>query len=879
MVSNHKGKKLIAGAVSSALLLGMFPTAVFATEADATAAAEAVTTQSAIFFAAENNTSTTGTALGFEGFEGFENGTDTLDIAQIARYDSGMTNADGGVMEIVDYNKVTGWAYAINGQSGTLTAINLKQIQQGDSVTELKGNDIDVRAVVEEKEEGFAYGDMTSVAVSPNGTLLAVAVQAEGYADFGRVVLFQCNTDGTLTFQQAITTGVQPDMVTFTPDGSKILTANEGEPREGYGDAATDPAGSVTIVTVEDGTATAAETVGFEVEGFAHDALAEEGKEGIVLKKGASPAVDLEPEYIAATNDKAYVTLQEANAIAVLDLTSKEFTGIYSAGFEDYSKIAVDIDKKNGAYNPQTYESLRGIRMPDGISLYQSNRTTYLLTANEGDSREWGDEDEGTDYLNEDERNFGKGKTSPTGKITADNSKLGGKVVFFDSSDYDGLDADNKDYLFGSRSFTLFEVTDDGLREVFDSGNDFESKTAAYLPDYFNCSNDDLTIDDRSGKKGPEPETVVTGTVGDKTYAFITLERIGGVMVYDITDPNKTEYVNYINSRDFSADVAADDSPEGLKFIAAQDSPTGKALLLAACEVGGTVAVYELTDLQSSGSDDSDSSGSGNENAGSSGSSSSSSSGGSSSSSIGSAVAVTSPDHNVSISTTAVSSAVLSDAKHAIEEDSSVTLIGSAVKVSAKENGSTLNSFSDPLTVTIPVSSSMLNLVQDTSKLTLAQVVTGTDGKTELVYVGGNYDASSKKFTAYVDEPGNYVLVEDADVQKVELQVGNRQNMVNGKSQIGDVAPMILDGRTMVPIRFISETLGAKVDWDGAASTVTIQLDGVTMTMTIGEMIEGFDAAPVIQNGRTLVPIRYVAEKLDANVMWVPATQQIIIVK
>lgn len=856
MLTNNKGKKLIAGAVSSALLLGMFPTAVFATEADA---AEAVATQSALFFTAEENT--TGAALGFE------NGNDALDIAQIARYDAGMTDADGGVMEIVDYNKVTGWAYAVNGKSGKLTAINLKDIQQGDSVIMLAGNDIDVKALV--NADGFTYGDMTSVAVSPDGELLAVAVQAEGYADSGRVVIFQCNNDGTLAFQQAIETGVQPDMVTFTPDGSKILTANEGETRDGHGEGVIDPAGTVTIVSVAEGTAI---TVGFEE--FDHDALAQAG---IVLKKGASPAVDLEPEYIAATNDKAYVTLQEANAIAVLDLTSGEFTGIYSAGFEDYSRIAVDIDKKDEAYNPKTYDSLQGIRMPDAISLYQSSGKTYLLTTNEGDSREWGNEDEGTDYLNEDERNFGKKKTSPTGKITADNSGLEGKVVFFDSSDYDGLD-ENKDYLFGGRSFTMFEVTADGLREIFDSGNDFEAKTAAYLPDYFNCSNDDLTIDDRSGKKGPEPETVVTGTVGDKTYAFITLERIGGIMVYDITEPEQTKFVNYINSRDFSADMAADDSPEGLKFIAAQDSPTGKALLLAACEVGGTVAVYELTDLHSS-SGDSDSSGSGSENAGTSGSSSSSSSGGSSSNSIGSSVTVTSPDSNVIVSTTVVSSSVLSDVKHAVEEDTSVTLIGSAVKVSAKENGSTLNSFSNPLTVKMPVSSSMLNLVQDTGRLTLAQVVTGTDGKTELIYMGGNYDANSKNFTAYVDEPGNYVLVEDANVQKVELKVGSRQSMVNGKTNIGDAAPMILDGRTMVPIRFISETLGAQVDWNNATHTVTIQLDGVTMAMTIGKMIEGFDAAPVIQNGRTLVPIRYVAEKLDANVIWVPATQQIIIVR
>lgn len=134
-----------------------------------------------------------------------------------------------------------------------------------------------------------------------------------------------------------------------------------------------------------------------------------------------------------------------------------------------------------------------------------------------------------------------------------------------------------------------------GIEEVFDSGNDFEAKTASYLPNYFNCSNDSLAIDDRSGKKGPESETVVSGIADGKAYAFVTLERIGGVMVYELSSDGHASYVNYINSRDFSADIAQDDSPEGLKFISAQDSPTGNALLLAACEVGGTVAVYELT--------------------------------------------------------------------------------------------------------------------------------------------------------------------------------------------------------------------------------------------------------------------------------------------
>ena len=524
---------------------------------------------------------------------GEENGNASLDLTQEARYDAGMTNADGGVMEIVDYNTVTGWAYAVNGQTGNVTAIAVKDMADSENVDLLDGNDIDVKSIVEANCEGFTYGDMTSVAVSADGTKLAAAVQAEGYADNGRVAVFTCNADGTLTFEQAYETGVQPDMVTFTPDDSRILTANEGEPREGYADGAVDPAGSVTVITVADGTAV-------NVDFTAYDSNEERQKlvdAGIVMKKDTVPSEDLEPEYIAAGNDTAYVTLQEANAIAVIDLGSLKVTGIYSAGYEDYSTTAVDIDKKDEAYNPAVYESLRGIRMPDGVALYSVDGVDYIVTANEGDSREWGD------YLNEDERDFGDGQTSPTGKITAENSGLTGKVVFFDSSDYDGLDS-GLDYVFGGRSFTVFRADESGLTEIYDSGSDFEAKTAEYIPENFNCSNDDKSLDDRSGKKGPESESITVGTVGERTYAFIGLERVGGVMVYDITDPAETVYVNYINSRDFSEDIAGDDSPEGLCFIPAADSADGNAYLLAACEVSGTVAAYELTANNSGNPDD-----------------------------------------------------------------------------------------------------------------------------------------------------------------------------------------------------------------------------------------------------------------------------------
>ncbi|MPM69806.1 hypothetical protein SDC9_116754 [bioreactor metagenome] len=176
-------------------------------------------------------------------------------------------------------------------------------------------------------------------------------------------------------------------------------------------------------------------------------------------------------------------------------------------------------------------------------------------------------------------------KTSPTGGVTTSE-----KVVWFDASQYDGLD-ESCAYVFGGRSFSIYQVGGTGLTLVYDSGSDFEEVTAKYLPEVFNCSNDKITLDNRSGKKGTEPENVTVGTVSGKTYAFIALERIGGIIIYNITSPASASYVNYINSRDFSDAIAGDVSPEGISFAKINGIPT----LLTANEVSGTVCAYTLT--------------------------------------------------------------------------------------------------------------------------------------------------------------------------------------------------------------------------------------------------------------------------------------------
>ena len=507
-----------------------------------------------------------------ERVQGFYNADAALKLELAGRYNSGAMNANGGSLEIVQYNAKNGFAYAVSGVKGKLIAVDLNGRMDGDKAAALSGTEYDIKSMVS------SYGDMTSVAISPDGTCLAVAIQAANYDDKGSVALFACKADGSLKPLSTIKVGVQPDMVTFA-DNSTLLTADEGEPRQGK-DAA-DPKGSVTVVTIDPDTAKmTAKSVYFDAFDAQRDALT---AAGVLIQKDTQPSTDFEPEYIAVSDRTAYVALQEANAIAVLDIDKAQFTGVYSLGFQDYSRTKIDL-QKDDKIELKNYENVYGIKMPDGIAVTTIGGKTYLLTANEGDSRaDWARMD------NEYEK-----KTSPTGNV-----KLDEKVVWFNADMWDGLDQ-SKAYVFGGRSFSLYEVTGTGLTLVYDSGSDFEAITAEMIPDHFNCSNDKISLDNRSGKKGPEPEGIDVGVVNGRTYAFIGLERIGGVMVYDISNPANISFVNYINSRDFSDKIVNDVSPEGLCFVSAADSKTGSPMLLAACEVSGTLAAYELTPAQNS---------------------------------------------------------------------------------------------------------------------------------------------------------------------------------------------------------------------------------------------------------------------------------------
>lgn len=533
---------------------------------------------------------------------GFNNASADLQLNLLARYSAGETNADGGVMEIITYNTANGFAYAINGQSGTIAIIDINKLQ-GDKLMALDGQSFDIKAAVKKLDASFDYGDMSSIAVSPKGKSLAAALQAEAHDAEGRVAIFDCLADGSLSLKTVLPAGVQPDMVCFADDDT-ILTANEGEPREGYATEEADPKGSVTIIKLAAGTS---KNIGFEAFDNA-EARAALVAQGVILKKGALPSRDLEPEYMTICAGKAYVSLQEANALAVIDIAGEKVEHVFSLGFIDHSKSPIDINNKDKACKLMTHEGVLGMRLPDSVASFQKDGVTYVLTANEGDDRKYGKKKTEAYYNNALKIKLGDGDQSPAGHISA--ASFGGsskaKITLLDPSTVDGI-ASSKDYLFGGRSFSIFSVSAKGLELVFDSGSDFERITAQYLPKYYNCSNDTTDIEDRSGKKGPEPEALTVGQIDGKTYAFIGLERISGVMVYDITKPAQAKFVNYINSRDFETVISTteddgdtlvvtggDVAPEGMVFIPAAQSKAGKPMLLIANEVSGTVSAVTI---------------------------------------------------------------------------------------------------------------------------------------------------------------------------------------------------------------------------------------------------------------------------------------------
>lgn len=429
-----------------------------------------------------------------------------------------------------------------------------------------------------------SYGaGVNSVAIK-NG-IVALAMEANPITNNGSVVFFDTNG----VFQSQVTVGALPDMLTFTPDGNRVLVANEGEPANGV-----NPDGSVSIIDLSAGvlnpTVNTATFTSFNGQENTFRS------QGVRIFPGQTVSQDVEPEYITVSDDgtTAWVSLQENNAIAIVNIVNAQVTSILPLGAKNFNAPGNGLDPSDqdgvvfgGATNSPAVRinnwPVFGLYQPDTIATVTIAGQTYLISANEGDTR---NEARRVSTLTLDPNAF---PNAATLKLTQNLGRL-------DVSSIDGLNAQGQYsqlFAYGGRSFSIWNVTN-GLSQVFDSGDDFEQILATFsatplTASIFNSDGTPSSFDSRSDNRGPEPEGLALGTVGNRLYSFVGIERAGGFMVYDITNPSNPLFTNYINDSQLG-----DISPEGLLFIPAADSPNGTPLLIVANEVSRNVAIYSV---------------------------------------------------------------------------------------------------------------------------------------------------------------------------------------------------------------------------------------------------------------------------------------------
>lgn len=586
----------------------------------------------------------------------------SLTLAKVGGYSTGQYGVSAA--EIPAFDADSKRLFVVNAQLGAVNVLNLT-----DPANPTMIGNLDATAVLPGAE-------INSVAVF-NG-MVAVAIQAPIKTDPGRMALYRASD---LSLISSVTIGSQPDMITFTLDGKTVLTANEGEPSDDY---QTDPEGSISVIDVSTPASPVVRTAGFGA--FTGQEAALRAKGVRIYGPGASASQDFEPEYIAVSADgkTAWVTLQENNALAKVNIATATVTDILPLGYKDYGAVGneLDVSDKDKAINIKTWPGVYGMFQPDSIAAYTVDGKTYLVTANEGDARAWGEfnplywgdkasttpgdaskgfvEEFRVKYLVNSSGWAGRefndlppqlkslaagGLLNPTtfgycGAIAGDpkgcldDAQLGRLNISWTMGYQTNADGSPKKftaagvadpagdrlmydklYSYGARSFSIWAedgalVWDSGAEiEKFLASNDCKLGTTRTIPcaDFFNSGhNEGNAKDSRSDAKGPEPEGVAVGAIGSKTFAFIGLERMSGVLVYDITNPSAPTRVDYLNTRDeWLSDpkteaaasrlaVIGDLGPEGLVFIPAAKSPNGKPLLVVGNEVSGSTAVLQL---------------------------------------------------------------------------------------------------------------------------------------------------------------------------------------------------------------------------------------------------------------------------------------------
>ncbi|PMN99830.1 alkaline phosphatase [Vibrio sp. 10N.222.55.F9] len=527
---------------------------------------------------------------------------------------------DTSAAEIVSYDSCTDKLYVVNAQAQKVDVLSMNSASEPTS-----SGSINLQSAA--AASGIDIGAANSV--STHQGLVAVAIENADKQQNGIIALYRSDTLELIT---TYTAGALPDMVSFSKDGRYIASANEGEPNADY---SIDPEGSVTLVDLTNGPLQATVTqIDFNAFNQGQPRHAELTDKVRISAPNATVAQDLEPEYLTfADNGKLYVALQENNALAAIDVASAQVDAILGLGGKPWDSAKLDASNKDkNIGNLQSYAMLEGLYMPDSITSYSVDGNTYIATANEGDGREYGIkttqkvcDDKGFEWDGDDykgtenyttEKDFCiayvdevRGKkldvdaNHPLAGALKDNKQLARLKVIKPQAT---LAADQKVQAFGSRSFSIWGESGE---LVFDSGDDFARIVLDQDPENFNSTNDNnQSGDDRSDDKGVEPEAIEVAEINGKHYAFIGLERQGGIMVYDVTQPENASFISYLNNRDFTQPVctkvdedgdcdndtynskAGDLGPESIKYF----TRSGNHFIAVGNEVSGSTSVYRV---------------------------------------------------------------------------------------------------------------------------------------------------------------------------------------------------------------------------------------------------------------------------------------------
>ncbi|MBA2321098.1 MAG: choice-of-anchor I family protein [Deltaproteobacteria bacterium] len=489
-----------------------------------------------------------------------------LTLDPIGSWSSGVF--DDGASEIAAFDPASDRLFLVNASTSTIDILDLSNPSNPTYVSSI--------ALA-------GLGGQANSVVVRNG-VLAAAIEAVVKQDPGVVAFF--DTNGVLI--SSVTVGALPDMLTFTPNGDRMLVANEGEPSDSY---LVDPEGSVSIIDLRNGAA-AVTNADVTTVGFGSWALGDLDASTRVYGPGATVAQDLEPEYIAVSHDSrtAWVTLQEANTVAILDIASGVVTDLVGLGFKDWSSSGFDSSDRDSAINILS-RPVFGMYQPDAIGAIHHKGDTFLITANEGDARAYTgfSEEVRVSTLTLDPTAF------PDGAALKTASQLGRLRVTSAHGDTDGDGDFDVLYAYGARSISVRSETGELL---WDGGDELEQLVASEHPANFNANHEDNAFDGRSDDKGPEPEGLAVAKLWGDWYAFVGLERISGIAVYDLSDPTAPTIDSYVNTRNFAgvpeSGTAGDLGPEGVLVISAEDAPNGVPLLVVAYEVSGSVGVFEI---------------------------------------------------------------------------------------------------------------------------------------------------------------------------------------------------------------------------------------------------------------------------------------------